>query len=90
VTGTAKPDSENVKRDIPRIKAYTDIPVVVGFGISTLGQAKEFAPLADGIVIGSAFVRLIAEFAHSPDLVARVSALARTIKGAMRQEGYYS
>jgi len=85
VTGTARPDSENVKRDIPRIKAYTDIPVVVGFGISTLGQAKEFAPLADGIVIGSAFVRLIDEHAESPDLVSRVSSLAREIKEAMKK-----
>jgi len=85
VTGTARPDSENVKRDIPRIKAYTDIPVVVGFGISTPGQAKEFAPLADGIVIGSAFVRLIDEHAESPDLVSRVSSLAREIKEAMKK-----
>jgi len=90
VTGTARPDMKSVKRDIARIRACTDLPLVVGFGMSTPEQAGAFGPLADGIVIGSAFVRLIAEFAHSPDLVARVSALARTIKGAMRQEGYYS
>jgi len=59
--------------------------VVVGFGISTPGQAKEFAPLADGIVIGSAFVRLIDEHAESPDLVSRVSSLAREIKEAMKK-----
>jgi len=85
VTGTARPDSENVKRNIRRIKGYTDLPVVVGFGISTPGQAKEFAPLADGIVIGSAFVRLIDEHAESPDLVSRVSSLAREIKEAMKK-----
>ncbi|OPY10748.1 MAG: Tryptophan synthase alpha chain [Syntrophus sp. PtaB.Bin138] len=90
VTGTARPDMESVTRDIARIRACTDLPLVVGFGISTPEQAGAFGPLADGIVIGSAFVRLIAEFAHSPDLVPRVSALARTIKGAMRQEGYSS
>jgi tryptophan synthase alpha chain len=85
VTGTAKPDTESVKRYISRIRAYTDLPLVVGFGISTPEQAREFAPLADGIVIGSAFVRLIAEHGDSPDLVAQVSALARQIKEAMKE-----
>lgn len=85
VTGTAKPDTESVKRYISRIRAYTDLPLVVGFGISTPEQAREFAPLADGIVIGSAFVRLIAEHADSPDLVPQVVTLAREIKGAMKE-----
>jgi len=90
VTGTARPDAESVKREISRIRAHTDLPLVVGFGISTPEQAKEFAPLADGIVIGSAFVRLIAEHADSPDLVPQVSALARKIKEAMRGKPYSS
>jgi len=90
VTGTAKPDTESVKRYIARIRACTDLPLVVGFGISTPEQARAFAPLADGIVIGSAFVRLIAEHADRPDLVAQVSALARQIKEAMREEPYSS
>jgi len=85
VTGTAKPDTESVKRYISRIRAYTDLPLVVGFGISTPEQARAFAPLADGIVIGSAFVRLIAEHADSPDLVPQVVTLAREIKGAMKE-----
>jgi tryptophan synthase alpha chain len=84
VTGTAKPDSENVKRDIQKIRSFTNLPLVVGFGISTPEQAGEFTPLADGIVIGSAFVKLIAEHADNPDLVPEVSSLARKIKEAMR------
>ncbi|OPY08584.1 MAG: Tryptophan synthase alpha chain [Syntrophus sp. PtaB.Bin001] len=85
VTGTVKPDSENVKKDIQKIRSFTDIPLVVGFGISTPEQAGEFAPLADGIVIGSAFVKLIAEHADSPDLVKEISCMAGKIKEAMRR-----
>ena len=85
VTGTARPSSENVEQDISRIRAYTDLPLVVGFGISTPEQAEEFAALADGIVIGSAFVKMIAEHADSPDLVAQVSSYARQIKSAMKK-----
>ncbi|WP_093882657.1 tryptophan synthase subunit alpha [Syntrophus gentianae] len=85
VTGTAKPDTESVKKDLARIQSFTDLPLVVGFGISTPEQARAFSFLADGIVIGSAFVRLIAEFAESPDLVPQVSALARKIKEAMEE-----
>jgi tryptophan synthase, alpha subunit len=85
VTGTATPSRENVEREIRRIRTHSDLPLVVGFGISTPEQARELASLADGIVIGSAFVRLIAENADSPELAARVSSFAREIKKAMQE-----
>jgi len=61
VTGTGKPDASQVKRDLERIRKETALPVVVGFGISTPGQAGEIASFADGVVVGSALVRLIHE-----------------------------
>ena len=82
VTGTAKPHVEDVAKDIERIRTVTELPLVVGFGISTSQQAGEIAPLADGIVIGSACVQMIEEHSHKPDLVARVSHYAREIKEA--------
>lgn len=85
VTGTATPSRDNVEREIRRIRTHSDLPLVVGFGISTPEQARELASLADGIVIGSAFVRLIAENADSPELAARVSSFAREIKKAMQE-----
>lgn len=89
VTGTAKPDRESVQRDIQRIRSCSDLPIVVGFGISTPVQAGEFAPLADGVVIGSAFVKLIAEHSDSVDLMQNISNFAREIKQAM-QNGSHS
>jgi len=83
VTGTAKPNIEDIKRDVARIRKDCDLPVAVGFGISTPDQAAEIAPHADGIVIGSAIVKLIAENAGSNDLIPRVSSFAGAIKKAL-------
>jgi tryptophan synthase alpha chain len=82
VTGTAKPLVEEVQKDVERIRKVTPLPLVVGFGISTSQQAREIAPCADGIVIGSAVVQMIEEHSHRADLVAVVSQYARAIKEA--------
>jgi tryptophan synthase alpha chain len=76
VTGTAKPQVEEVAKDIQRIRTITELPLVVGFGISTPQQATEIAPLADGIVIGSAVVRMIEEHCEKFDLVSHVAHFA--------------
>ncbi|MBN1254944.1 MAG: tryptophan synthase subunit alpha [Deltaproteobacteria bacterium] len=83
VTGTAKPQVEEVAKDIKRIRTVTELPLVVGFGISTPQQAKEIAPFADGIVIGSAVVRMIDEYSGKFDLVTQVAHYARQIKEAI-------
>jgi tryptophan synthase alpha chain len=82
VTGTAKPHVEEVATDIKRIRTVTALPLVVGFGISTPQQAKEIAPYADGIVIGSAVVRMIEEHSDKFDLVTHVAHYARQMKEA--------
>jgi len=80
VTGTKLPQVSDVKRDIERIREKTRMPVVVGFGISTPQQAAEIAPYADGIVIGSAFVRLIEEHSTDNNLVNIVASYVKDIK----------
>ena len=84
VTGTAKPQASDIQREMKRIRGITTLPVVVGFGISTQEQAREIAPHADGIVIGSAFVRLIEENSGKSNMVNIVSCYAREIKEAIR------
>jgi tryptophan synthase alpha chain len=83
VTGTAKPNVEDIQRDMARIRKACDLPVAVGFGISTPDQAAEIAPHADGIVIGSAIVKMIEENTGRADLIPRVSSFAGAIKKAM-------
>jgi tryptophan synthase alpha chain len=83
VTGTAQPQVEEVKKDIERIREVTALPLAIGFGISTPEQATEIAPHADGIVVGSAIVKMIAENSQRGDLVSVVSQYAGEMKKAI-------
>ena len=56
ITGAAAPRPETVAPEVARIKAATDLPVVVGFGIRTPEAAGAIAGVADGCVVGSAIV----------------------------------
>ena len=84
VTGTRGPEVEESRRNIGMIRTLTSLPVVVGFGVSTPGQAREIGGLADGVVVGSAFVKLIGEKAGGPDGTAAVEAYAASLKAALR------
>ncbi|MCK5551862.1 MAG: tryptophan synthase subunit alpha [Deltaproteobacteria bacterium] len=90
VTGTAKPRVVEVKRDVERIREIAALPIVVGFGISTPQQAREIAPYVDGVVIGSAFVRLIEENRDRDDMVNIVSNYARKIKKSSNISATYT
>ena len=83
VTGTAKPNVEDIARDMTKIRKISNLPVVVGFGISTPDQVAEIAPHADGVVIGSAVVSMIEENAGRDDLISRVASFAGALKKAM-------
>jgi tryptophan synthase alpha chain len=84
VTGTAAPRIEDIKREVSKIRKITKLPLAVGFGISNTKQAQEIASIADGIVIGSAVVRLIDENKENIDLIKTVSKYIREIKDALR------
>jgi tryptophan synthase alpha chain len=80
VTGTAKPQPEDVRKDVQRIKKLTPLPIVVGFGITTPEEAAEIAPCADGIVVGSAFVKLIEANSGRADLISKTASFAKAFK----------
>jgi tryptophan synthase alpha chain len=61
VTGERDSLSESVEPLVESMRRITTLPLAVGFGISTPEQAREVARVADGVVVGSAFVRLIGE-----------------------------
>jgi tryptophan synthase alpha chain len=84
ITGTAAPKIDNIKREVGKIRKITKLPIAVGFGISKPQQAREIARFADGVVIGSAVVRLIDENKNNRDLVKIVSVYASEIKKALR------
>ncbi len=59
VTGTAAINVQDVAEKLKSIRAVTDLPLAVGFGIRTPEDAKAISPVADGVIVGSAFVQLI-------------------------------
>jgi len=59
ITGSAEADSADVAPEVARIKAGTDLPVIVGFGINTPEKSRAIAGIADGAVVGSAIVAQI-------------------------------
>ncbi len=83
VTGTGAPVIDEVRDRVALIKQSSDLPVVAGFGITNPAQAGEIAPAADGIVVGSAFVRLVGQQAGKPDLGRAVETFARSLKDAL-------
>lgn len=60
ITGAALADTEKVAAAVKRIKAHTDLPICVGFGVKTAEQAKRIGASADGVVVGTAIVNAIA------------------------------
>jgi tryptophan synthase alpha chain len=63
-----------------RVKSHTDTPVCVGFGISSESDVRALAPAADGVIVGSALVRLMSEHADAMDLPERVAAAVRALR----------
>jgi tryptophan synthase alpha chain len=59
ITGMASPDAARVTAAVARIKRHTNLPVAVGFGVKTAGQARAIAHGADGVVVGSALVEAV-------------------------------
>jgi tryptophan synthase alpha chain len=61
ITGTAAPDIASVAAHVGRIKAHTDLPIAVGFGVKTEDKVSALAGIAEGVVVGSAIVGAIAQ-----------------------------
>ena len=61
VTGSSNLDIAEIENNINRIKQYTDLPTLAGFGIKSTEDAKTLAKFSDGIIIGSSIVEMINE-----------------------------
>ena len=84
VTGMQASVASNLASQIAKIRAHTNLPVAVGFGISNPAQARAVASEADGCVVGSAVVNQIAEHGKSPELVAKVGAFVKALGAAVK------
>jgi len=76
ITGAAAPEAADVAPEVARIKAHTDLPVIVGFGIRTPQASQAIASIADGAVVGSAIVSEIAAGKPVDQVLAFVKSLS--------------
>lgn len=60
ITGAAAPKPQDVAKSVAHIKAKTDLPICVGFGVTSAEQAAAIGSVADGVVVGSAIVSAVA------------------------------
>jgi tryptophan synthase alpha chain len=100
VTGARDEMTEDAEVLVKRVRSVSDLPVAVGFGISTSEQVRQVWHFAEAAVIGSAIVREIEKLTASPDLVHRVGEFARSLlartqigragRGAKRQRSVNS
>jgi tryptophan synthase alpha chain len=84
VTGMQSQVATNLASQVAKLRAHTNLPIAVGFGVSNPAQAKLVAQNADAVVVGSAIVNQIAEHGKSPELVAKVGAFVKSLGDAVK------
>ena len=89
ITGTAAPDLAEVSSHVARIKQATSLPIAIGFGVKTKEQVAALSAHAEGVVVGSALVRAIAESLDedgkaTPETAPRVLKLVGELASALR------
>ena len=82
VTGSSNLDLKEIKGNINKIKNYSDLPVMAGFGIKSTDDARTLAECSDGIVIGSSIVQMIDEESKSKEF-GRISNYLKEMKAAI-------
>jgi len=85
VTGMQAKVADTIAQMTAKIRAHTDLPIAVGFGISTPEQAKIVAQSAEAVVVGSAIVNQIAQHGQAVDMAARVGAFVKPLVQAVKQ-----
>ena len=83
VTGMQAKVASNLASQVAKIRAHTDLPVAVGFGVSNPEQARLVTESADAVVVGSAIVNQIAEHGRSSELVLQVGRFVQSLSNGI-------
>lgn len=83
VTGVRNEIETDIAEMVKLVKSVKDIPCAVGFGISSPQQAKQMAQVADGVIVGSAIVKICGKYGK--DCVPYVARYVKSMKDAIRQ-----
>lgn len=79
VTGARQELPKELLKETKRLRKKIELPLAVGFGISTPEQVEQVAKVADGVVVGSALVKLIGDHSEAPDLAQKVEKKIREL-----------
>ena len=85
VTGTRTSVSTDASNLVSRVRTVTDLPISVGLGVSTREQAKSLAAYADGVIVGSAFIKLLLEAKTEQEGLDAISHLAKELALGVRE-----
>jgi tryptophan synthase alpha chain len=85
VTGMQEKVADNIAGMTAKIRAHTDLPIAVGFGISNPEQARLIASNSDAVVVGSAIVNQVAKHGKNPKLVGQVMDFVRPMIEAVKK-----
>ena len=85
ITGARSAVSSSAHGVVDRIREHTTLPAAVGLGVSTGAQAREVAGFADGVIVGSAFVRRIAEAGSTDEAITAVRELTAELAAGVRR-----
>ena len=82
VTGTRSEIKTDLGSIVEAVRQNTDIPCAIGFGISTPEQAKQMADLSDGAIVGSAIIKILAQYGR--EAPPHIGAYVKSMKDAIR------
>ena len=85
VTGTRNSVSTGAAELVARVRTVTDLPIPVGLGVSTREQAQSLAAYADGVIVGSAFIKLLLEAKSEQEGLDAISHLASELALGVRE-----
>jgi len=86
VTGARDAVSSDASVVVARAREHTGLPIAVGLGVSNGAQARQVAAFADGVIVGSAYVRRVAQAADSAGAIASVRELTAELAAGVRRE----
>jgi tryptophan synthase alpha chain len=85
VTGTRNTVSSGASELVARVRSVTNLPISVGLGVSTREQAKSLAAYADGVIVGSAFIKLLLDAKSEQEGLDAISHLAKELALGVRE-----
>ena len=86
MTGARSSLDTSLSSYIEQIRKFTDLPVGIGFGISSPEHVREVVEYSDAVIVGSAIIKIIEKYSTGPDLISMVGGFVHKLKCATLPE----